>query len=418
MSLGSETLQFLCSRLGDDLPPLRLALWNDEKIDFSPAPKVTISLRSPRLLRALLRGDFGELANAYISGEIVVDGPIEEVVRAGIALAQRLETLPLARFLTWVRTAIPHLHSRRADASHVRYHYDASNDFYRLWLDKRMIYSCAYFHTGGEDIDLAQEQKLEHICRKLLLKPRERLLDIGCGWGGLLLWAAERHGVTGLGVTLSERQYDYAHKRLADAGVEIRLQDYRDVSDTGFDKIISVGMYEHVGTHNLGSYFQKVTSLLRPGGVFLNQGIVARESPDGAHGPSGGGFIDKYVFPGGALSPLSRIISEAAKAGLEVVDVEDLRPHYARTLQTWSHRLEAHKEEAIEAAGLERYRIWRVYLAGMAEAFDRGWLSVVQMLTYKPAKDGLAVRPWTRDYQYNRESSPISTAGATISSDQ
>ena len=346
MFLRRETLQFLSSRFASDPPSLRVTFWDGDSFDFAAEPKVAITLRSPRLLKALLSGDFNELARAYIGGDIVVDGPIEEVVHTGIALAERLERTPALHFSTRLPAIIARLRARRADASNVRYHYDASNEFYQLWLDKRMIYSCAYFRTGAEDIDTAQAQKLDHICRKLLLKPGDRLLDIGCGWGGLLYWAARQHNVIGLGVTLNERQYDYASKRLADSNFEIRLQNYRDVSGAVFDKIVSIGMYEHVGTRNLPAYFQKIASLLRLGGAFLNQGIVLTDPRGKSNGPAGGGFIDKYVFPGGAVSHLSRIIFEAAAAGLEVVDVEDLRPHYARTLTNWSRRLEAHSEEA------------------------------------------------------------------------
>lgn len=405
MSLRRETLRLLSSRLAADPPALRIVFWDGESFDFAPAPKITITLGAPRLLGALLRGNFSDLAKAYIGGELIVDGPIREVVRTGVALAERLEKSPAFSSLGRLAGGFA-FRSRHADASYVRRHYDVSNAFYRLWLDERMIYSCAYFHTGTEDIDAAQAQKLEHICRKLLLKPGERLLDIGCGWGGLLQWAAQRHHVAGLGVTLSERQYDEARARLAGSDVEIKLQDYRDVREATFDKIASVGMYEHVGSRNLPSYFQKVASLLRPGGAFLNQGIVATRISGEAQGPAGGGFIEKYVFPGGAVCHLSRMIAEAAKAGLEVVDVEDLRPHYVCTLDNWSRRLEARREEAITAAGAERYRIWRVYLAGMAEAFDRGWLSVVQLLAYKPAEAGFAIRPWTRNYQYSGDMAP------------
>lgn len=404
MSFRREMLQFLRSRLGADAPPLRLAFWDGESFDFGAAPKVTITLGAPHLLGKLLRGNFNGLAKAYIEGDIIVEGPIDEVTRTGIALAERLEGSPTLRFFSRLAATVRSF--RSGEASAIRYHYDASNEFYALWLDERMIYSCAYFRTGTEDIDTAQAQKLEHICRKLLLQPGERLLDVGCGWGGLLHWAAQQHHVSGVGVTLSERQYDYARKRLVDSEIEIRLQNYRDLSNAVFDKVVSVGMYEHVGTRNLPAYFRKMAALLRPGGAFLNQGIVTTDPRGGAKGPAGGGFIDRYVFPGGAVSHLSRLIFEIADAGLEVVDVEDLRPHYYRTLMDWSHRLEARREEAIATAGLERYRIWRVYLAGMAHAFDRGWLSVVQVLAYKPTKPGTAYRPWTREHHYSGDANP------------
>jgi cyclopropane-fatty-acyl-phospholipid synthase len=406
MSPRREMLKALCSRLGEDPPPLRLVFSDGDSFDFVPEPKVTIRLRSRGLLVALTRGNFDPLAKAYIRGDLVVEGRLGEVIQTGIALAERLEKLPVLHFLARLTFAIPRVRSRRADASDVRHHYDVSNEFYGLWLDERMIYSCAYFYDGQEDIDAAQAQKLGHICRKLRLKPRERLLDVGCGWGGLLRWAADHHQATGLGVTLSERQYDYARELLADSDIEIRLQDYRDVREAAFDKIVSVGMYEHVGSRNLPAYFRKVSDLLRPGGAFLNQGIVATDPRGGAQGPVGGGFIDKYVFPGGAVSHVSRIIAEATQAGLDVIDVEDLRPHYVRTLESWSQRLEARREEAVRIAGAERYRIWTVYLAGMAEAFHRGWLSVAQVLAYKSTKAGLASRPWTRDYQYSGNMDP------------
>ncbi|QGM46914.1 SAM-dependent methyltransferase [Methylocystis heyeri] len=413
MSLRSETLRYLCSR-GGRPPSLRLVFRDGEAVDFVPSPQVTVFLRSPKLLRALIGGDFGALADAYIQGEIVVDGSVEEILQAGVVLAERLESAPVLQVLTRFMAMLARIGSTGVDASHVRYQYDASNDFYRLWLDERMIYSCAYFRSGSEDIDTAQEQKLEHICRKLLLRPGDRLLDIGCGWGGLLRWAAQRRGAVGLGVTLSEPQSRYARERLVDDDIEIRLQDYRDVEEAAFDKIVSVDVYEHVGSRNLPAHFQKASDLLRPGGVFLNQGMVARDSSREAR-PAPGGRIDKYLFPGGALAPLSRVVSEASGAGFEVVDVEDLRPHYIRTLERWSRRLEAREQEAIEAAGVERYRIWKVYLAAMAAAFERGSLSVAQLLLYKPVKNGWGRRPWTRDYQYDGDADPPSP-GASVKS--
>ena len=215
----------------------------------------------------LLRGNIGRLCDAYVAGELTVEGPIEEVVRTGIALAERIGRFPgvkwLSRFGGWAARG----HSRRQAAADVSYHYDVSNEFYRLWLDENMIYSCAYFRSGSEDIDTAQRQKLDHICRKLRLKAGERLLDVGCGWGGLLRWAAQYYGVTGVAITLSERQHAYATQliaadRLGDR-VEVLLLDYRDLRDqAAFDKIVSVGMYEHVGLDHLGRYFARLGSLL------------------------------------------------------------------------------------------------------------------------------------------------------------
>jgi cyclopropane-fatty-acyl-phospholipid synthase len=218
------------------------------------------------------------------------------------------------------------------------------------------------FGPDLEDIHAAQRQKLDHICRKLMLKPGERLLDLGCGWGGLLVWAAKNYGVSGVGITLSERQYLDARNLVAACGlgerIEIRWQDYRDVGEESrFDKIVSVGMYKHVGLQNLPLYFATVAKLLRPGGGFLNHGIVATDPEGRSRGPAGGEFTDRYVFPGGAVPHLSRVLVELSRARLEFADAEDLRPHYALTLQHWSRRLEACRDDAIRAAGPQAWRI-------------------------------------------------------------
>jgi cyclopropane-fatty-acyl-phospholipid synthase len=415
MSLRHRFLEALRARLGAGGLPLRIVFWDGEAFDFAPAPAVTIALSSRRLLRRFLTGDMGRLAEAYVAGELAVDGRVEDVLRVGIALAERLGKAPVLRRLTLLAARLPRRQSKARDAAAVRYHYDVSNEFYRLWLDRHMIYSCAYFITGAEDLDTAQEQKLDHICRKLRLAPGERLLDIGCGWGGLLNWAAAHYGVSGVGVTLSRPQAELARERAAQSGLterlEFRVEDYRDIAGEGeFDKIVSVGMYEHVGIANLPRYFATIARLLKPGGLMLNHGITAGDRDGRAQGPPGGEFIDRFVFPGGELPHISRALYEIAGAGLEIVDVEDLRPHYPPTLKHWVRRLEAAREAAIAAAGIERYRIWRLYMAGMAHAFDRDWLSVAQVLAIKPLPRGPAPRPWTRQYQYVPEA-PVPLAG-------
>ncbi|HET7849298.1 MAG TPA: cyclopropane-fatty-acyl-phospholipid synthase family protein [Pseudolabrys sp.] len=417
MSVRQRLLHYLRTRLGDEAPALRLVFWDGDRFDFAQAPRVTITLHSPAPVKSLLRGNFARLGDAYVAGDLTVDGAIEDVLRVGVTLAERLGRSSAARYLGRGARLVSRRHSRQKDAADVGYHYDVSNDFYRLWLDENMVYSCAYFRDGAEDIHAAQRQKLDHICRKLLLKPGERLLDIGCGWGGLLIWAVQHYGVSGVGITLSRRQYDYARDRVAASGlsekIEIRLQDYRELAgeESAFDKVASVGMYEHVGAANYPIYFNIIAALLRPGGALLNHGIVATDPRGRAQGPPGGEFIDRYVFPGGSVPHLSRVVFEVAKAGLELADIEDLRPHYARTLLHWVRRLEAHRDEAMRTAGAERYRIWRVYLAGMAYAFDRGWLSIAQTLAFKRGAGGALARPWTRDYQYVADAQPV-LAGA------
>jgi cyclopropane-fatty-acyl-phospholipid synthase len=257
---------------------------------------------------------------------------------------------------------------------------------------------------GDEDIDQAQAQKLQHVLRKLRLQPGESLLDIGCGWGGLVQRAAEQYGARATGVTNSAAQAEFALKSVEASrggGVEIRRLDYRDLdASEAYDKIVSVGMYEHVGLANLPRYFELVARLLKPGGALLNHGIIATDARGKAQGPPGGEFIDRHVFPGGELPNLPQVLQMMLQSGLEPVDVEDLRPHYAQTLLLWLRRLESSAVEATALAGPERYRIWRIFLAGMALAFDQGWLSVAQVLAYKPARGRPAVRPWTRAYQY------------------
>jgi cyclopropane-fatty-acyl-phospholipid synthase len=403
MSLRNRFLTRLRERLAEDRPSLRIIFWDGAVFDFAQVPRVTITLPSPRLLRYFLTGDMARLGRAYVDGEIGVEGRLQDILQIGITIAERLgKSVPL-RLLT--RLFGRHRHTIAGDAAAVRYHYDVSNDFYSLWLDRNMVYSCAYFETGEEDLDTAQEQKLDHLCRKLRLQPGEQLLDIGCGWGGLLCWAASRYGIQGVGVTLSDRQFEYARERVAAMGlaqqIEIRRQDYREVpGEALYDKIVSVGMYEHVGIANLPVYFGSIARLLRPGSIALNHGITTTDRDGRAQGPPGGEFIDRLVFPGGEVPHISRVLYEIGGAGFEILDVEDLRPHYPPTLLHWVRRLEARRANAIEAAGVERYRIWRMYLAAMAYAFDQGWLSVYQVVVQKKLAGGMAPRPWTRRYQY------------------
>jgi cyclopropane-fatty-acyl-phospholipid synthase len=291
----------------------------------------------------------------------------------------------------------------------VRHHYDVGNDFYALWLDERCIYSCAYFPTGTEDLAAAQEAKLEHICRKLRLRPGEQLLDVGCGWGGLLEYAATRHGVSGVGITLSEPQAAGARARLAAAGVgdrvRVEVRDYRDLPPAWqFDKAVSVGMREHVGAARLPAYFAAVHGALRPGGLFLDHGIVRGGGAE-AQGAAAwlrsrlwrrDAFVRRYVFPDGELVPLGTLLGVAERAGLEARDVEGLREHYARTLRCWVARLEAAHAEAAALVGEHTYRVWRLYMAGTILGFERGRLTLIQTLFAKPLPGGAVVVPASR----------------------
>ncbi|HUI83087.1 MAG TPA: cyclopropane-fatty-acyl-phospholipid synthase family protein [Candidatus Binatia bacterium] len=389
-------------------------LWNGEVWGSSDHPRFTLVLRHPGALRRMLLGaDQVKLGEAYVYDDFDVEGDIEAAFEFGDYLvAHELELTEKLR-LAGLLLKLPHhdhhrrdghhapelpgrLHSRDRDRRAVTYHYNLSNDFYSLWLDQRMVYSCAWFERGDEDIDTAQARKLDYICRKLRLRPGERLLDVGCGWGGLILYAARNFGVHALGVTLSEPQAELAKQRIHEAGLGDRCQaevrDYRDLDPSStWDKIVSVGMFEHVGELRLPEYFQHVWKLLRAGGVFLNHGIAA-SATFRRKGPS---FIDKYVFPDGGLVPLGTTIRIAEACGFEVRDVESLREHYARTLRQWVRRLESRYEDAKRLTNETIYRIWRIYMAGSAHAFAKGRVNVYQVLFSKP-QNGETGLPLTR----------------------
>jgi len=409
------TLQLLDMLLAD-YPPRDFAirLWNGETWGKADNPRFTLVLKHPGSLRRMLLGaDQVTMGEAYIFDAFDVEGSVEAAFEFGDYLIthelELTEKLRLAGLLLRLprhddhpgqHDVAPHLHgrlhSKRRDRNAVTYHYNLSNDFYRLWLDRHMVYSCAYFQTGDEDLDTAQASKLDYICRKLRLRRGDRLLDVGCGWGGLVLYAAQHFGVRALGVTLSEPQAELARARINEAGLEdrceVRVCDYRDLEPASqYDKIVSVGMFEHVGEPSLPEYFEHVWKLLRSGGVFLNHGIAA-SALFRRKGPS---FIDKYVFPDGGLVPVGTSIRIAEACGFEVRDVEGLREHYARTLRHWVGRLEAHYDDAKRITSETIYRIWRIYMAGSAYAFAKGRVNIYQVLFSKPAA-GEAHLPLTR----------------------
>jgi cyclopropane-fatty-acyl-phospholipid synthase len=378
--------------------PLRLELWNGRAFDLASEPKVKIGVTSPSALRFLISPNLMKLGYAYVEGYLRVEGPILEVFRVAESLARSAASRG-SRGLHRVWR-----HTKRGDRDAIQYHYDVSNDFYALWLDRNMVYSCAYFHSEADSLDTAQEQKLDHILNKLMLKPGERFLDIGCGWGALILRAAKKYGARATGVTLSRNQFEFASRRIREEGLEgrceVRIQDYRDIPGEGaYDKIASVGMFEHVGLRHLKAYFGKIRSLLADGGLVLNHGITSSDPDSRWVGLGAGEFINRYVFPHGELPHLSLVLHEMAGAGLEVADVESLRRHYARTCSEWARRLEQGRERAIASAGDKRYRIWQVYLAGCAHGFEHEWMNIYQVLA---RKEGAASNPLplTRDYMY------------------
>ncbi len=380
-----------------------------------------VTLRAAGLapLSHLATGQVGRLAEDYVEGRIEIDGSMRAVIEVAAGLVHGDPTEAAARGpLGWWRELLHRgkslqQHRPDADAKQVEFHYDVSDDFYALWLDPRRVYSCAYFRSPELTIAQAQEAKLEHICRKLMLAPGERFLDIGAGWGGLLLWAAEHHGVRATGITLSKNQHAHVNRLIDERGlrgrVEMRLQDYRELPEREpFDKIASVGMVEHVGSANLPRYFDQIRRLLVPGGLVLNHGITAGGTRNRQIGAGIGDFIERYIFPGGELVHISQMLQALADQGLEAVDVENLRPHYARTLWAWSDALEAQLDRARALTGEKVVRAYRLYLAGSAMGFERGWMALHQTLASRPSGElaggGLrgaqSAYPFNRDYIY------------------
>ena len=319
----------------------------------APSAKVRLRLADRRALRWLAQGRIGHIADAYVRGLLDIDGTMPDVMRVAGDLAgdpriegrSLLQPRWLARWLARAR------HDRQSDARQVQFHYDVCDEFFGLWLDEQRVYSCAYFRDADMDLAAAQRAKLELICRKLRLQPGQRFLDIGAGWGALLLWAAEHHGVYATGITLSRHQHAHVNRLIDERGlrgrVEMQLLDYRDLSvNEPFDRIASVGMFEHVGRAQLGDYFSRLRGLLKPGGLMLNHGITAAAVGIEQLGAGMGDFIDQHIFPGGELVHESEVVHHLADGGLELLDAENLRPHYARTLWSWSDALELRLDQA------------------------------------------------------------------------
>ena len=424
-------IRHLVSRISSELPGIpagiALQLPQGQRLGAVDAP-VKLSFSSWSSIARLKAGQIGALAEDYVEGKLQLEGAMRDVMRV---VTKLLPGNPVQSDTGWwsgwlQRAKSMAAHSPAKDAAQVQFHYDVSDAFYALWLDPRRVYSCAYYRDAGMTLAQAQEAKLDHICRKLMLRPGDRFLDIGAGWGGLLLWAAEHYGVDATGITLSKNQHAHVQQLISEKGlgqrVRMELRDYRDLpEDLAFDKISSVGMVEHVGQVNMDAYFSKIMRLLTPGGLMLNHGITAGGLENRQLGAGMGDFIEKYIFPGGELLHVSAVLGHLARSGLEMVDTENLRPHYARTLWDWSDALEATLDPArlvlLKDGGRERaektLRAYRLYLAGSAMSFEQGWIALHQVLATRPSSlvhdtqipGAQSLYPFSRDYMYGTAAS-------------
>jgi len=411
--------------LEDYRGPVAVRLWNGELAAGARDAACTVTLRHPAVLRDLvLRRDVLRLAEAHLAGGIDIEGDVthlfglvDHLRRLRVPLGDRLQ----AAFRVLRLPASPPAGEGAAGAAARRqqansratiaHHYDLGNDFYRLWLDPEMVYSCAYFKAPGQPLAEAQRDKLDYICRKLRLGPGHTLLDIGCGWGALACWAARRYGARVHGITLSAAQQAHAAARVAAEGladrVTIELRDYRSLpAGARYDRVVSVGMFEHVGAAHFGAYFATVRRVLGEGGLFLNQAISDdrgwRKNPLT-------GFVNRHVFPDGELVRISDALVHMERAGFEVLDVEALRRHYALTLRRWLDALQRHRRRAVALVGEAAWRVWRLYMAGAAHYFEEGSVNLYQVLA-APARRDPPV-PLRRDELY-RDPRPVNSPGA------
>jgi cyclopropane-fatty-acyl-phospholipid synthase len=429
---GSEQAVQLLQRLFRRYPGvLTVRLWDGTSIragtHAAPAPEspFTLVFRTPEAVwSAVLGSDPLALADAYFRGDLDIEGDFF----AALSIKDHLDALQMPRAekllvaltalrLRMLNAAAHHserlfalsdaprikAHSKAENRDAIRFHYDVSNEFYALWLDRAMVYSCAYFENPEVDLESAQQAKLDHICRKLALRPGEKFLDIGCGWGALVIHAARHYGVRAHGVTLSSQQLNIARERIEKAGlggsVSVELMDYRDLPGQAlYDKIASVGMFEHVGLKNLPVYFSTVHRLLKPRGLFLNHGIT--HDSEGWQPNVSTEFINRYVFPDGQLDTISNVQRVMEHAKFEIADVEGLRPHYALTLRHWVARLERNRALALQYVNEATYRVWRLYMSACALQFESGEIGIYQVLASKRAA-GVLDLPLTRRHLYH-----------------
>lgn len=377
--------------------PVKVNYWDGSSDQYGGEgdPVVTITFHDMIPVKEITRNASIALGEAYMDGKIDIDGSIQKLIESAYESAGSFfHDSKLIKFLPKQN------HSEKSSKSDVQDHYDIGNDFYKLWLDDTLTYSCAYFDNGNtDDLRQAQLDKVEHIIKKLNPQPGKRLLDIGCGWGTLMLTAAEKYGLKVTGVTLSKEQYELVQQRIEEKGLqdvaEVRLEDYRELGKEQWDYITSVGMFEHVGKENLGIYFQDVNRYLKADGVALIHGITRQQG--GAYN----GWINKYIFPGGYVPGLTENIGHIVESGMQIFDMEPLRRHYQRTLEIWDDNFNAKRAEVEQMMGTRFARMWDLYLQACAASFQSGNIDVIQFLMTKGPSG--RVLPITRDYMYENK---------------
>jgi cyclopropane-fatty-acyl-phospholipid synthase len=388
-----------------------IVLWDGTVLAAQHESRFTLHVNDAGALRFAFRSPVDlNAGRAFVAGLLDCDGDIEAAVDELYSALERFPKRKLPRLLVLL-LRLPktkagslrearlrgRMHSLRRDRAAIGFHYDQSLGFYSAFLDRALVYSCGYFDDGVRSLDEAQIAKIDYTLQKLRLRSGETLLDVGCGWGALVIRAVQKFGARALGVTLSERQHEEANRRIADLGIgdraAVELRDYRQITGT-FDKIVSVGMFEHVGRSMLGSYFGNLFAKLQPGGLFLNHGIAAQTGRRAAGRARG--FMGRFIFPDGELVTVSDALQIAERAGFEIRDLENLREHYVQTLRSWVQNLERNRNAAIAAAGEQAYRSWRLYLAGSAQGFRTGRLVLFQALLGKPTASGSVPLPATR----------------------
>ena len=371
-----------------------IEFWDGDVIRFGNDSRASLLLRSRQCAASIIRKGFLGFGESYMAGDLEIKDDLAELLRLGLAIDFPELRLPLLQQIKLYILALIHRNTQRRASKNISFHYDLSNEFYALFLDKTMAYSCAYFANPEDTLARAQLNKYEHIARKLELEPHDALLDIGCGWGGMLIYAAREYGVKGVGVTLSESQYRYANRKISQLGLQDRIkvlyQDYRQLTGR-FDKVVSIGMFEHVGKKFIPSFFRKTTDLLRPGGVGLLH-TIGKEAPSQSDP-----WTVNYIFPGGYIPTLPEITGQMGKTGLSILDVENLRLHYARTLEKWSENYERNVTRVKEMFDDRFVRRWRLFLYGSAAGFKYGGSRLYQILFSNGLNNAL---PLTRAHVY------------------